>query len=1028
MSLRKDSKITLGMLKGKPVTTSVPSISIKFHANVEEIEEVRFSDEETPISEEKNQFGVLQSVSSSSDQDSRALKLFPKLVKRSTSVDVSTNQSLSSSPPNDPWRFFSDIKGKITKSVEEKITEIKARHEEGSPLHKAKTDSKQIKEGNKDSSSFSDSEDQSESSISKTCGFASTTEGVEMSSDDETSSIDKDKKMHSPSIRQKFRFLKHHSHKTSSKEGTINVSHLSKLYNINTEKVEQALPEHTEDIESAVDALEETDFRKDSSDKTENREMMKEEIVKKVVQKIDNINLDSEKIVNVEQVSGEEIRKSFLKGDSKMFTVFAPTGFVDLRFAPRTSPNDTNVLPYILLSIYIVVYAIFHSYLPYLAGALLGASLVLILGFIYVKLYTIPVSVPDNIAGITSKIMEIPAVKEYQPVTKFEGWVNEFPEAYDPVVYHISRTQSVFLRLQGNLLRISHSKGKVPKRAMWNEHDIRATFSHHRIYNLLGAKIGLLPEGLAKIRLWSKKYPICITLNKDQLNFDPTNIKMEGLEEEVLEEKPNEKSKSPKAKKKFTFRKKDYSYMAQRFSKLAEDQDIDLDSDSRASTPSPEGPEVTALNKENLPSADSGMVKDQEEEDEMHSLPDDSSEGSQNVSTTLFKSPNKSLPHTNKHQSTHTLVNKKKEGSTEVKIYIFGRTDREKEDWFRRLAAATHHAGDPASDEEKDVDRVKLQLEYTKYMMLFNKVLKAEKTEKDTDTREKFEDQEMCPKPELQLWFNSLIGRVLFDCIGDPGFMKKVQNRIQKKLQTIKLPYFIEEILITELSLGKTPPFLLNSNKPQMDDRGLWVDLDVSYEGSVVLTLQTKLNLMRLKNPQSNSANSTTEVKSAIYHSDVDDTAESSSDEDGPQEITPIKDGTSPADRLSAHGSKKFIKMVDRLTESKLFQAATDNRYIKKAMEGVSNTELRLTVELKALSGTVVLNIPPPPNDRIWVGFRPVPELVLTACPIVGERNVNYTMVTKWIEKKMLQEFEKVMVIPNMEDFLVPVMNSNLPE
>ncbi|XP_066253669.1 testis-expressed protein 2 isoform X4 [Euwallacea similis] len=999
MSLRKDSKITLGMLKGKPVTTSVPSISIKFHANVEEIEEVRFSDEETPISEEKNQFGVLQSVSSSSDQDSRALKLFPKLVKRSTSVDVSTNQSLSSSPPNDPWRFFSDIKGKITKSVEEKITEIKARHEEGSPLHKAKTDSKQIKEGNKDSSSFSDSEDQSESSISKTCGFASTTEGVEMSSDDETSSIDKDKKMHSPSIRQKFRFLKHHSHKTSSKEGTINVSHLSKLYNINTEKVEQALPEHTEDIESAVDALEETDFRKDSSDKTENREMMKEEIVKKVVQKIDNINLDSEKIVNVEQVSGEEIRKSFLKGDSKMFTVFAPTGFVDLRFAPRTSPNDTNVLPYILLSIYIVVYAIFHSYLPYLAGALLGASLVLILGFIYVKLYTIPVSVPDNIAGITSKIMEIPAVKEYQPVTKFEGWVNEFPEAYDPVVYHISRTQSVFLRLQGNLLRISHSKGKVPKRAMWNEHDIRATFSHHRIYNLLGAKIGLLPEGLAKIRLWSKKYPICITLNKDQLNFDPTNIKMEGLEEEVLEEKPNEKSKSPKAKKKFTFRKKDYSYMAQRFSKLAEDQDIDLDSDSRASTPSPEGPEVTALNKENLPSADSGMVKDQEEEDEMHSLPDDSSEGSQN------------------------------EGSTEVKIYIFGRTDREKEDWFRRLAAATHHAGDPASDEEKDVDRVKLQLEYTKYMMLFNKqVLKAEKTEKDTDTREKFEDQEMCPKPELQLWFNSLIGRVLFDCIGDPGFMKKVQNRIQKKLQTIKLPYFIEEILITELSLGKTPPFLLNSNKPQMDDRGLWVDLDVSYEGSVVLTLQTKLNLMRLKNPQSNSANSTTEVKSAIYHSDVDDTAESSSDEDGPQEITPIKDGTSPADRLSAHGSKKFIKMVDRLTESKLFQAATDNRYIKKAMEGVSNTELRLTVELKALSGTVVLNIPPPPNDRIWVGFRPVPELVLTACPIVGERNVNYTMVTKWIEKKMLQEFEKVMVIPNMEDFLVPVMNSNLPE
>lgn len=93
---------------------------------------------------------------------------------------------------------------------------------------------------------------------------------------------------------------------------------------------------------------------------------------------------------------------------------------------------------------------------------------------------------------------------------------------------------------------------------------------------------------------------------------------------------------------------------------------------------------------------------------------------------------------------------------------------------------------------------------------------------------------------------------MLFDCIRDASFTKKVKNRIQKKLQTIKLPYFIEEILITELNLGKTPPLILKSEKPILDNRGLWVDLDMSYEGSVVLTLQTKLNLMKLKNPQAN--------------------------------------------------------------------------------------------------------------------------------------------------------------------------------
>lgn len=140
------------------------------------------------------------------------------------------------------------------------------------------------------------------------------------------------------------------------------------------------------------------------------------------------------------------------------------------------------------------------------------------------------------------EIVEVAAAMEIQPVLKHEvmainhhnkcsiimkkvlqGWVNELPEMYNPHNYHISQTQSVFLRLQANLLRISHSKSKVPKRALWNEPKIKPTFTHHRIYNLLGAKITLLPDGLAKKRHWSKKYPICITLNKDQLNFDVSN-------------------------------------------------------------------------------------------------------------------------------------------------------------------------------------------------------------------------------------------------------------------------------------------------------------------------------------------------------------------------------------------------------------------------------------------------------------------------------------------------------------------------
>lgn len=104
-------------------------------------------------------------------------------------------------------------------------------------------------------------------------------------------------------------------------------------------------------------------------------------------------------------------------------------------------------------------------------------------------------------------------------------------------------------------------------------------------------------------------------------------------------------------------------------------------------------------------------------------------------------------------------------------------------------------------------------------------------------------------KAEDVLWLNSLIGRVLFDCMRDPNFANRVKERIERKLSTIKLPYFIEELLIPELSLGKTSPLIQQTSKPVFDERGLWVDLNITYEGAIVLTLQTKLNLMRLKNP-----------------------------------------------------------------------------------------------------------------------------------------------------------------------------------
>lgn len=64
--------------------------------------------------------------------------------------------------------------------------------------------------------------------------------------------------------------------------------------------------------------------------------------------------------------------------------------------------------------------------------------------------------------------------------------------------------------------------------------------------------------------------------------------------------------------------------------------------------------------------------------------------------------------------------------------------------------------------------------------------------------------------------------------------------------------------------------------------------------------------------------------------------------------------------------SRKILRFVDKIAKSKYFQKATENEFIKKKIEEVSNTPLLLTVEVQELTGMLAVNIPPPPTDRIW--------------------------------------------------------------
>ena len=61
-----------------------------------------------------------------------------------------------------------------------------------------------------------------------------------------------------------------------------------------------------------------------------------------------------------------------------------------------------------------------------------------------------------------------------------------------------------------------------------------------------------------------------------------------------------------------------------------------------------------------------------------------------------------------------------------------------------------------------------------------------------------------------------------------------------------QVPYFIDELSVTGIELGREMPVIRRASPPYLDLRGLWIDLDIAYNGGFSMSLETKVNLMKL--------------------------------------------------------------------------------------------------------------------------------------------------------------------------------------
>ncbi|VDD88311.1 unnamed protein product [Enterobius vermicularis] len=558
----------------------------------------------------------------------------------------------------------------------------------------------------------------------------------------------------------------------------------------------------------------------------------------------------------------------------------------------------------------------------------------------------------------------------------FKGWMNELRGRYDSATYHVNSTQTVLVRLHGNILRISRPERAVLKHTFHVDPTLtepEPTIVGHSIYDLTGAKVSLRPKRLAARRWWSRKYPIHIRLPSTRSELSTIDSVMH-------------RSHSFQQGNRFA----DPSLGKMVFyDSMKEDGNV---SDFTGSA------QFIKDNRSNS----TGDLGDFSE-------------------TTEFK----------RHSKTK---------SCGTSLFLFVRSAREKERWFHRFVFSIYRLYKTCifftgisffAGYAKPPNFVHLMLFYFLCfeLSIFCRAMSEVLPDVHHDRETKDFENVVCMDlgrlkwhkgtpagKELVLTANPVF-RIFFDFCRDTYWCNQVKNKIQSKLATIHLPYFIETLELSNLDLGNVTPEIASVYSPSLDEWGLWVDFELKYHGRIHLVLETRVNLMKLRDGFQRVDTSKLTSSIRVHHysdEDLPESPESSPDEDFGA-APPAKERT----------GKKILSIVDKIASSKYFQGASQLKPVKKMMEGISSTRLMLNVYVTCVEGTMTLNLPPPPSDRLWYAFRHPPTLSIRAVPQFGDRSVDLSTISDWIESKLRLLIEKFLVCPNMDDIIVPVMSGN---
>jgi hypothetical protein len=80
--------------------------------------------------------------------------------------------------------------------------------------------------------------------------------------------------------------------------------------------------------------------------------------------------------------------------------------------------------------------------------------------------------------------------------------------------------------------------------------------------------------------------------------------------------------------------------------------------------------------------------------------------------------------------------------------------------------------------------------------------------------------------------------------------------------------------------------------------------------------------------------------------------------------------------------------------------------------------DLVLAITLKSIEGELMFKIKEPPTNHAWMGFYKKPKMEWIVEPLVWEKRMGYSMVSKAIQTKIEDIIAETMVLPNMDDMV----------